>query len=225
MIPGFNWNLVQTEDENIFNDYFINTKRGHISRPLVHPLNEAKASIDSLINDHAKDDGWVRPYPPVIGDFVENFMPNACAASYKKKYLIGVNTGFFAAAWDLFLRMLSHEKILTTIGDCSKEKFPGPDAWGPEMVPKDETRLHYAAHLTNLALNYVFQHELGHILGGHIDYGMSKGLNLMDEASALIFNQDYLDNQTLEWHADSFSIGVQFQLLVALSKNPQSVSP
>lgn len=176
----------------------------------------------NLIFDlYSKDPNLLRPFPKIIYDFVENSNFNAFALNAGPRYIIGVNWSVFVLLSDIFSRMLANPNILKNIGDVSKEKlmpqisdyytnaFDLFDSFENSKYivaqPIDNIRKKYADLLTLLAMDFIFEHELSHILFGHVDYINDKyGIKIFSEFS----NNDVqiknnTDFQTLEMDADS----------------------
>ncbi|MEZ4827852.1 MAG: hypothetical protein R3C61_16435 [Bacteroidia bacterium] len=111
-------------------------------------------------------------------------------------YLISIFHGVFQNFFSLYWGLLSHPKILPDIGQPNDEHppfvhnkglldfcFNFPEAtnqmeefgrtWVTSFYPEDRNRQIYAQILANLSIEYLFMHELSHILGGHIGYLMA----------------------------------------------------
>ncbi|MGQ0763726.1 MAG: hypothetical protein ACT4OT_17160 [Acidobacteriota bacterium] len=123
-------------------------------------------------------------------DFVDNPTLNAVAAQYDNCYLIGCYLGAMKNIQGLFTLMLSSPDVLKRIGNPAKEKrwlrslescsfvtpletiisnaeiyeLPPPD------FPIDPKRKLYAHRLAILAMDFLFFHEMGHLVNGHLEY-------------------------------------------------------
>ena len=157
---------------------------------------------------------YIKNTPEVYFNFINNPLVNAKAAIKDKTGLIGFYGGGFMIIYDLFLKNLSHTDTLMQIGAPKIEKFSVPiirnyysDAnllvnfgnfdYEPykQSIPIDKSRSAYAYLLFNIAFEFILNHELTHILNGHVSFVDS--------------NPDYNNNltfQTLEMDADCISI-------------------
>jgi hypothetical protein len=127
---------------------------------------------------------------------------------------IGMSLGTVHTLRNLFLAMLSHPTILTNIGDASLEENKAQrlpdnitdfDDFSASIIPRDKLRLQYASELFSCAFNFIFQHEIGHLFLGHIDWINSK---TNQRALSEMCNPEKippLDLQTFEVEADCFS--------------------
>jgi hypothetical protein len=158
--------------------------------------------------------------PAVYIDFIDNDKFNAVATKKEDRYYIGINWGSVLILYDLFQRIMTSPKIFPHIGDASKEEIK--KIYNPLITefsklilsndldrglgPKDVERKSHAATLTSLAIGFLFLHEYGHILNGHIDL---KG-NLFNSFSLSEMENDSnsftpLNSQTIEVDADRFA--------------------
>jgi hypothetical protein len=142
---------------------------------------------------------------------------NAWACTYKGVDLIALHSGAIYILRDLFDYMLSNPVVLPQIGNPSSEV--AQEYYNIEtdtfiaihsvrrFEPKDSARSDYAATLFQIGLNYIFQHELGHIFNGHTLWlTQTYGTRVLAEVGAAsIPNIDLLHLQTLEVDADSFA--------------------
>ncbi|HDY87272.1 MAG TPA: hypothetical protein ENH82_04045 [bacterium] len=172
----------------------------------------------------AKSKGLLKPFPRTIYDYIYNFSFNAHAFKYKAHYVIGINVGIWAILNDLFHRMLAHRDILPEIGNPEKESSVNSiDDYYDNVIdliintpldkyklkfPKNLHRLLYAYHLSGRALDFVFEHELAHILFGHADYlSDCFGIHCVSEYQpSEVVNKNQFSLQTLEMHADTMAL-------------------
>lgn len=157
---------------------------------------------------------YTKPTPMVYFDFINDPTLNAVAAFSDKTGLIGFNGGGLVILYDLFSRILSHSGILREIGDPDSEKYSTPIMGNycsnittlknfgdlgyekyKQIFPVDNTRKNFSWFLFDIAFDFLFNHELTHILNGHVHY-VEKNKN----------NSDLLIFQTLEMDADCISV-------------------
>jgi len=122
-------------------------------------------------------------------DFIENPTFNAAADVRDKVGIIGMLAGAVLLPFDFFNRLLSHPEVAPHIGDPSNEalsphhKEPlvqnvneaiharireGRSIGGP--APKDPARKIFAAIAAKIGFDFLFTHELVHIVNGHVGY-------------------------------------------------------
>src|SRR5262249_14642902 len=125
---------------------------------------------------------------PIHFDFVDSPEINAAACKADNVYLIGINIGTCDRLARLYQSLLSWPEIFPQVGDCSGEVAADLDlarclhaplnSSGPRnrpgassfLMPKDRRRLLFAICLDMMALDFIFAHELSHILAGHLDF-------------------------------------------------------
>jgi hypothetical protein len=155
--------------------------------------------------------------PHIHFDFVHNPIPNAFAFKAKGRYFIGLTTGMPYLLDLILFRILSHQKLVTFIGDPLGEapelpRLTGYDAHAQKMadighwpqVPKTPARLVYAIQLRQTAIMFLLGHELAHIALGHVDYWENKSGNaIIDETHWTAgISEDSLERQAIEINAD-----------------------
>lgn len=221
-------------DKEIFDSVF--KKRGgrlELDDPDIHSILKRHVQYCYAIIDTMKPRYPKTPH--IYIDFIDNLSFNACVAKFKDKYFIGINFGAYVLIKDLFYKILSSKYTFKNIGNSDIESaedvkmniFLGEggitfDATAyTYAVPKDKVRMEYSHVLSSIVLDYIFLHELGHILRGHVDYVLeTTGVTEWAE----IFHSAEIKNkiapsfsQTLEMDADSFSIN-NILLLVKVFK-------
>lgn len=154
------------------------------------------------------------PMPKIALFVIESEEANACAEKTEFGYAIFVNSGLYHALNRLFRTTLAHPKTFLSIGNFFEEKMPSPSTptsafstskYTPtheSRIPINENRLAFADHLTELTMRFVIDHELAHILAGHLDY--KPQMPKIDELS----DQPLLsesENFALEMHADELA--------------------
>lgn len=144
---------------------------------------------------------------------------NASASKYNDEYFLLVNIGIKFRMAPLFSALLSHSQIFTEIGNPDDEipvvdnnltllqtgldiaSFPDP--------PKNMERKILASELAFIAEFLVIQHEMGHIINGHLDFLLDDGGpdSSIDEINNLAFQKfGGKISQTLEYDADCYAI-------------------
>lgn len=191
-------------EDLLFDQHFL--KRGglyeHDSSFIKRFVERSKDLIENLKNaSHL-----IRKPPKIIFNVIYNPELNACAKIVNDDlYLIGINAGVFFIVDDLSRRILSHKDNLKQIGSPEIEIYSIPTIrnyynnakqlidFGPidyehfkNLHPIDKIRDNYARLLLEIILEFVYHHELAHILNGHLK----------------IKRNSYLDFQTLEMDAD-----------------------
>ncbi|MCJ7448609.1 MAG: hypothetical protein MUO72_13045 [Bacteroidales bacterium] len=171
-----------------------------------------------------KSNQLLKPFPKIIYNYINKVTFNAHAFKYKEYYIIAIHLAVWAIITDLFHRMLAHKEILKGIGNPNKESSATSigdyyDDVADLLIntpldkfslkfPKDTTRQHYAYHLSGLAMDFIFEHELAHILFGHVDYlSNCLSMNCISEfQSSEILYQNQFNLQTLEMNADTMGL-------------------
>lgn len=111
---------------------------------------------------------------------------NACAFKHGDDGYIGINCGSVLVLHDLFLRMMANPTFMPEIGNAggekALEKLPRLETnclalprttelpYGLVTAPYDPVRTVYAAHLAQIALDFLFLHEYRHVEGGHLHW-------------------------------------------------------
>jgi hypothetical protein len=228
------------EEEDWFDQFVRYSRRGFITKDKSPELSNLKKRFDWFLRVHSQDPALIKPYPHIIFNFMDSENIGGFTGKEGDTYYIAISDATELILKDLFLRMLSHPNILTKIGDPTKEHFsqPIPDYFFNirQMVesghkgnyslvkPKDVAREQYAYHLTYLALDYLFFHELSHILFGHIDLLKSgKGLGEDIPYHTDIVDRRNFDMQTLEMDADCSAIGRASEPLMDAHKKRDTI--
>ena len=162
-------------DEMIFEQATSN-KGGRFNGDRIH-LEEHILRAKDLLEWYKTDKKLLKPFPPIIYDFVDNNKFNAMAMKYEGKYIIAIHESVRLMLFDLFNRMLSHKEILVEVGDVSEEVEynnrisdyytdlnsmveKGHNKNYVFRYPVNRIRRLYAHHLTTLAMDFIFEHEL-----------------------------------------------------------------
>jgi hypothetical protein len=144
---------------------------------------------------------------------------NAFAFLSANQHCIAFNHSVFPTLLQVFCELTAQATFLPMIGNSTVTSFPalktvsksttGDLLWEgmvlPKLLPQDPERLQYTFILYRLALEFLFFHELHHVLGGHISYiGNQYAMSALLE----IRQRDPLsfkDRRCMEWAADFFA--------------------
>lgn len=165
---------------------------------------------------------------------LHDFSLNAVTNLAQQTAAIGITVGAPVLLHDLFCGLLSHPGVLKDIGDARGEqqrfeRFEIPQSIAP-FIPLDEpgyvvaprfmplgrARRAYAELMTHIALDFLFLHEVCHLLAGHLPYRRARlschtEITAFDEADDEI-TPDALTHHAIEMDADWFAM----KLLVPL---------
>jgi hypothetical protein len=143
---------------------------------------------------------------------------NAFATIADGHPLIGINAGLLVNLHRFFDAALASPETLPSIGNIGAEQQSSEltldeeidietvIASGPSWpLPRDPVRAALAGHLRNLASDFVYMHEFGHLAHGHVDWLQATSrLMLIDELNVASSGAlSGIDLQTLEMDADS----------------------
>lgn len=230
--------MLSTTDEEFFDRFTL--RHGGILRPIEHQLYHLKFFANQFLDYYAKGGlpGMLKPFPNIISDYVANPLCNAFASREKNgPYVIAMYEGLVRTMLDTFNRALSHPLLFQHIGDPSKEVTDrqgigdfyvnfdvliekGLNGIYTCPTPKCEIRKAYAIHQAMMATKFVFEHELSHILFGHVDWLQFIGkVNYLNELNYIDKNlssseQFTLDLLTLEMDADCTALARCINLAV-----------
>lgn len=168
----------------------------------------------------------LRPIPEINNYWSTDMRYNAVAEKQEDgRYWVGVNLGTVFILSDLFLRLLSHPNTFSHIGNA-KEEVPPEELLDYNLhdftsrilmgikyqeqlliLPKDPLRKEVAEYFIDICMQFIFQHEVAHIVNGHLDYIQSKNgiLPALSEAES-VPNVGDVVRHTLEMDADSSSV-------------------
>lgn len=107
---------------------------------------------------------------------------NASATSRAGGYVIRINRGVLQHAFGVTLGLCCCPAFLPSVGNAADEVEPklGTRGFPPIpltyqdddtniLVPRDQTRGTIAHMLADVAINFLLYHEIGHIVGGHLE--------------------------------------------------------
>lgn len=229
-------------DADVFNAYFVSSKRGRrleISRLPVEAaeaysryLRRARAAIGSASSKLLK-------LPSIYADFVTNPAFNAIAFKDQRRYFIGFNDGLPVILTIVVNRMLADDRLFPHIGDPRKENAGLPlitqlspntavlSSSAGAAVPNDPLRQIYAVYLCNLAFDFLTSHEIAHIANGHIDYiDAEQGIPYLSEAEWLPNTPEgNLEAQAMELDADGTAARMLVNTVKALVATRDRMPP
>jgi hypothetical protein len=177
----------------------------------------ASSRLASLLTYYQKRCRDALPDPSFHFDYVNNQCVNAYAAADAGFTLIGCNVGTPIAFLKLYETLLSHPQILPEVGDPSNDPIWEADLSGKDLrdgladifppgvqrITSDSTRARFIHHCTQFAMDFVYWHEIFHVLCGYIGYlgergGQAAGLAEVDGRREL----STVTRQALEMDAD-----------------------
>jgi len=236
-----------SEEERIFHKLFY--KQGGLFDPDEFGLDDAsKKTLDYLKGvfkmnyDHLKH--IYSDLPPIYFDFINNFNPNGAARNYNGEYFIGQTIGVYGIFAELFNKSLASGELLKDIGNADLESKTKTDLnfivdekghlktdlTQEQLIPIfpiDPVRRAYADLYTQMAMEFLMFHELGHVIHGHCAYLENK-LNLSWNEFQMIdtdgIPEDSLNRQTMEMDADRFAIGIVINRFKEYLINPRMIS-
>ncbi len=124
---------------------------------------------------------------PVDILFIENPALNACAQPNGSRDRICIFSGAVEGIYGTILGLLSSPEFFPDVGNISAEVTPNisPNTGFPRIplladtscsaadgsiyYPNDQTRVTAALILAELALEFLIYHEIGHVVGGHLE--------------------------------------------------------
>jgi hypothetical protein len=204
-------------------DETVATKGGYFGlRPETGGLGVLFQSIFSRFDSHittARARFYTDAARPIQYAIINNLKVNAFAYATGRESpiqfdFVGINLGSILLLFEYFHRILSNPKNLPDIGDPSKEdpSLPtlthvSPESLFDDMMrhrPKCPVRARLAGEISEIAIDFLFLHELTHIQNGHLEYlRYHRNRNHLSEAfESTETAEDKLILQTLEWDAD-----------------------
>jgi len=180
--------------------------------------------LHELLTDHMRSQWRQRPLEILI---VDDASLNAFATNHAGCDRICVFRGALEHIYGTILGLLSTPIFFPTIGNVDNEvrlenlpggRFPpvlllrnvsDADRNTPLFFPNDQTRMTLAQVLAELALEFLIYHEIGHIVGGHLDiprYGVRTAT--IAEFQHAVKPDDCTFQHLLECDADAFACHV-----------------
>ena len=173
-------------------------------------------------------------HAPTMGsvhfDYVENTLVNAFAFESDNHDFVGVYVGTIVTIYSFFSALLANPNLLLSIGNPLEEEEWKTDTFDPKQLfrqPKSIERRSFAHLIATIAIDFLFAHEVGHLMNGHVKLLRSrKGIPLLAECDlAENTHEENLTLQTLEMDADSFAMGQGLATAFGRARNPDSVLP
>lgn len=149
--------------------------------------------------------------------FSEDYKYNAIARTDDEGDLIAISANVPVSLERAFNRALCFKEVIPFAGTFDEDHVD-PDPIDPKdlvcglrsnvprIVPSNQIRSNLAKLLTTVAMDFVFEHEMGHVWNGHTSYANALGISAYEEIEkspdTRISGTDY---QTLEMDADVFA--------------------
>ncbi len=212
------------EFEGVFRTLFVNVVEQ--CRNLYEPLRQ-----------HLKPPWHDRE---LIIRIIDNSELNAAASSDSSADYITVNLGAVERIFGTAYGLLSTPSFLPNVGNAAAENKPQtlfngfppmplvrtsrPPAVIATRIPNDPTRLLIAMHLAELAIEFLLFHEIGHVVGGHLEF---IGHNTLMELDSTRHLQGPSMSQILECDADLFACDIMsaVQMTDEAADNEYSLAP
>jgi len=206
--------------------------------PTLNP-DQFQSPFDEAINDlvekghvlHTSLQDYMRPrwkHRPLEILIIDNPELYAYAMDCADRDRICVFRGTFERLYGTILGLLSTPTFLPMIGDVRLEVAPqdlpaggfrpipllrnssNADRQSPFFFPNDQQRMILAEILIGLALAFLVYHEMGHILGGHLEFPLTNAaLSTISEFAQPVNEPDtYALRHVLECDAAAFSCHV-----------------
>jgi hypothetical protein len=181
---------------------------------------------------------WLRDvrthYVPAMGpvhfDYIENWDVNAFAFESDNHDFVGVYVGAIVTIYRFFGSLLAYPRLLMSIGNPLVEEEWESQAFDPKQLhrhPKDTARRSFAHLIATIAIDFLFAHEIGHLMNGHVKLLKKRnGMSLLAEFDPAQKNpEENLTRQTLEMDADSFAVGQGLVTAFGRAEDPSHVFP
>jgi hypothetical protein len=173
---------------------------------------------------------YVPKMGPVHFDYIENLQMNALAFESNDHDFVGIYIGAIVTTYGFFGSLLSYPRSLMSIGNPLAEGEVDSTNFEPNQpmrVPGDPARRSYAHLLATIAIDFLFAHELGHLMHGHVKL-MRKRTGIPFLAEFDLTQKTHEENlmlQTLEMDADSFAVGQGLATAFGRCGDPSKVFP
>jgi hypothetical protein len=232
--PTMSPEKTQPELESIFHRVSVDAGHGIRCDPALIPPHSGLRGM--LVQHWERLDKWIREvranhtpemYPVYVG-YVENQRMNAFAFVRDGYGFVGLYPGSLVTIYSFFSNLLAHPCLFPAIGDPSNEEvWTSLDPAQIIRIPKDPARGAFAGLVSVLAIDFLFAHEIGHLMHGHAEFINRKlGLDVLAEFDAnRAQTMDNLTSQTLEMDADSFATLQGVATAVGRASNPEDVFP
>ncbi|MGR9164468.1 hypothetical protein [Rhizobium leguminosarum] len=149
--------------------------------------------------------------------FSEDCNYNAIAKTDDEGDLIAISANVPVSLERAFNRALCFRCVMPFVGSFDdnhvdpepidpKDLVRGVTSHVPRIVPSNEITSYMATLLTVIAMDFVFEHEMGHIWNGHTSFAKALGLSGYEEIESTPDGRiSEIDFQTLEMDADVFA--------------------
>ena len=162
-------------------------------------------------------------------DYVNSPSLNARVGIMEDLAIVAIYKGAVLLAKDMFQRMLANPRAVTFIGNAAVESSASQFSEGisndidelhearriagrPERppVPNDVVRQQFSIAVTQIAFDFLVQHELAHIFSGHLGYlEHTQGIKAILESSPTSSSPaENIERQAIEFGADNTAAGV-----------------
>jgi len=167
---------------------------------------------------------------PVHFDYVENLELNAFAFESENHEFVGVYVGTIVTIYSFFGSLLAYPRLLMSVGDPLAEEEWKSDTFDPKQLyrqPKNLARRSFAHLMASIAIDFLFAHEIGHLMNGHVKLlRMRKGVPLLAEFDLTQkTHEENLTLQSLEMDADSFAVGQGLATAFGRARDPNIIFP
>ena len=167
---------------------------------------------------------------PVHFDYIENWDVNALAFESDNHDFVGVYVGAIVTIYGFFGSLLAYPRFLMSIGNPLAEEEWKSDIVDPKQLfrqPKDPARRSFAHLIATIAIVFLFAHEIGHLMNGHVKLlGTKKGMPLLAEFDPTQkTREENLTLQRLEMDADAFAVGQGLTTALGRAGDPNHVFP
>jgi hypothetical protein len=168
---------------------------------------------------------------PVYFDYIENLEINAFAFESHNYDFVGVYVGTIVTIYTFFASLLAYPRLLLSIGNPLAEEEWKSYTVDPKLLfsrqPRDIARRSFAHLLATTAIDFLFAHEIGHLMNGHVKFlRMRRGMPLVAEFDPTQkTREENLTLQTLEMDADCFAVGQGLATAIGRASDPDHVFP
>jgi hypothetical protein len=192
---------------------------------VVEELVQKGRSLHELLRDYMQPRWKNRSLKVIVVDSSEL---NAYAAADGHHDSIYIFRGTLERLYGTILGLLSTPSFLPAIGSIHVEVVPenlpangfppvpllrnasNADECTPVFFPNDQTRMDVGAMMVDLALEFLIYHEIGHVVGGHLEIPRSSASpSTISEFARPVNESDAcIPEQVLECDADAFACHV-----------------
>ncbi len=191
-------------------------------------LERHKRAVEIWLRDVRMQ--YVPTMGPVHFDYIENWDVNALAFESDNHDFVGVYVGAIVTIYGFFGSLLAYPRFLMSIGNPLAEEEWKSDIVDPQQLfrqPKDLARRSFAHLIATIAIVFLFAHEIGHLMNGHVKLlGTKKGMPLLAEFDPTQkTREENLTLQRLEMDADAFAVGQGLTTALGRAGDPNHVFP